>query len=245
MLDFQNQVAIITGAGKKNGIGYETAKKLSQLGATVICIDLSFEECSDEKIIFKTLDVTNPQDVQRLIEDVYHTYGRVDIFVNNAGVSKATKLEQISIHEYDEIFSVNMKGTFLCTQTVIPFMKKNRSGRIINVGSVSAKQGGGYFAGPHYAASKAAVSAFTKAVAKEVAAYNITANIVVPGLIDTGMTTHVLEDLKQRYQLLQNIPIKRFGKVDDVANAILFLASKESSYITAEEIDINGGSYIN
>ena len=244
MFDFKGKVAIITGAGKENGIGFATAKKLAQFGATVICADLVYPQINADSIIFKTLDVTNLQNVQQVIEDVYHTYGRIDIFVNNAGVSKATKLEHISMQEYHEIFDVNMKRTFLCTQAVIPFMKKSNYGRIINVGSVSAKQGGGYFAGPHYAASKAAVSAFTKAVAKEVASYNITANIVVPGLIDTGMTTEVLEKVDERNRLLQNIPFQRAGNIEDVANAIIFLASKESSYITAEEIDINGGSYI-
>lgn len=243
MLDFRHQVAIITGAGKVNGIGFATAKKLAELGATVICADLTYSKINDT-ITFKTLDVTNQQEIQQLIENVYHTYGRIDIFVNNAGLSKATKLEQISIDEYDEIFDVNMKGTFFCTQTVLPYMKQGNYGRIINVGSVSAKQGGGHFAGPHYAASKAAVSAFTKAVAKEIAPYNITANIVVPGLIETSMTNHVLEKEIQRKQLLQNIPMQRAGTIDDIANTIVFLASKQAAYITAEEIDINGGSYI-
>ena len=243
MFNFQQQVAIITGAGKPDGIGFATAKKLAQLGATVICADLTCSH-TDDTMIFKTVNVTNPYHVQQLIEDVYHTYGRIDIFVNNAGIARATRLEHIKIEEYEEIFDINMKGTFLCTQAVIPFMKKCNYGRIINVGSVSAKQGGGYFAGPHYAASKAAVSAFTKAVAKEVAPYNITANIVIPGLIDTNMTTHVLEGKSNRNQLLQNIPLQRAGTIQDVANAIIFLASNESAYITAEELDINGGSYI-
>ena len=243
MFNFQQQVAIITGAGRSNGIGFATAKKLTQLGATVICADLThLHICAT--MMFKTVDVTNKQHVQQLIEDVYHTYGRINIFVNNAGVSRATPLEQIALKEYEEIFDINMKGTFLCTQAVIPFMKKRNYGRLINIGSVSAKQGGGHFAGPHYAASKAAVSAFTKAVAKEVAPYNITANIVVPGLIDTSMTTHALESIHNRNKLLQNIPLQRAGTIKDVANAIVFLASNESAYITAEELDINGGSYI-
>lgn len=243
MLNFQHEVAIVTGAGKENGIGFATAKKLSELGATVICADLTGRQI-DDTITFKTLDITNQHEIQQFLKDVYHTYGRIDIFVNNAGLSKATKLDQISLEEYDEIFDVNMKGTFFCTQAVVPYMKRQNYGRIINVGSVSAKQGGGHFAGPHYTASKAAVSAFTKAVAKEMAPYNITANLVVPGLIDTDMTNHVLGEENQRNHLLQNIPMKRAGTVDDVANTIVFLASKLSSYITAEEIDINGGSYI-
>lgn len=251
-MDFTKRIALITGAASDKGIGREVASQLSSRGATVILADID-KDGLEKRVKELTrkggsafsikLDVSNHDQVKKQIEKVIEKFGKIDVLVNNAGVTRPTKVLEIQEKEWDFIFDINMKGTFFLTQEVLPHMKNKRYGRIINLGSVSGKRGGGIFGGSHYSAAKAAVSGFTKAVAREMAPYGITVNSVEPGLIGTDITGGLLtDDMKALLEI--DIPVGRVGTVEDVAYTIAFLASEGSSYITGESVDINGGSHI-
>jgi NAD(P)-dependent dehydrogenase (short-subunit alcohol dehydrogenase family) len=175
-----------------------------------------------------------------MVSEVADRWGRIDILVNNAGISTVSRIEHMSETEWDHVLGVNLKGHFLCSQAVIPFLKEQQHGKIINMGSLNAKNGG-VITGGAYASSKGAVHSFTFALSKELAPYGICVNAVAPGPIDTDMIRAYPEE-KMR-SLLGNIPLKRLGSVDEVAKTIVFLASRDADYITGEVIDINGGSW--
>lgn len=251
-MSFNDNVALVTGAASEKGIGFEIARQLSSQGATVILADIDKENLYRrvENIIENggkaygiEMDVSIRPIVKEKITHIIDKFNKIDILVNNAGVTRPTPVLDIDEDEWDFIFSINVKGTFLVTQEVLPHMIKQRYGRIINLGSVSGKRGGGIFGGSHYSAAKAAVTGFTKAVAREMAPYGITVNSVEPGLIDTDITGGLLTKEKKE-ALKRDIPVRRIGTVQDVAHTILFLASEKSSYITGESIDVNGGSHI-
>ncbi|MFD2705765.1 SDR family NAD(P)-dependent oxidoreductase [Salibacterium lacus] len=251
-MNFEGQTALVTGAASKRGIGREIARQISQGGGTVIIADINQEmlenavkDIDQEKgsAYSAVLDVTSEEKVKQSLDELIGKFSKIDILVNNAGITRPTGVLDISEEEWDLIFDVNMKGTFFVTQHLLPHMKENNYGRIVNLSSVSGKRGGGIFGGSHYSAAKAAVTGFSKAVAREMASFGITSNTVAPGLIATDITGGMLTDEKKK-QLENDIPAKRAGTVEDVANAVAFLATKESSYITGEEIDINGGSHI-
>lgn len=253
MMNFENNVALITGAGSKGGIGIEIAKQLSSQGATVILADINEAgvqssvqeiEAHGGKAYPIIVDVANKEQVQQGVKEVTEKFGKIDILVNNAGISRPTRVVEIEEKEWDLVFNVNMKGTFFFTQAVLPSMKQNNYGRIVNVSSVSGKRGGGIFGGSHYSAAKAGVTGFTKAVAREVAGFGITCNSVAPGLVGgTEITGDMLTEEKKA-AIQKEIPVGRVGKVEDIAYSIAFLASEGASYITGEELDINGGSHI-
>lgn len=251
-MNFDNRVALITGAGSEKGIGGEIVRQLSSRGATVVLADIDKEglqkrvnEVTEKggNAYAVELNVTNKQQVKEKIRHIIAKFNKIDILVNNAGVTRPTRILDISEEEWDFIFAVNMKGTFFLTQEVLPHMKEQGYGRIVNLGSVSGKRGGGIFGGSHYSAAKAAVTGFTKAIAREMAPFGITVNSVEPGLIGTEITGGLLTDEKKKL-LISDIPVGRIGTVEDVAYTITFLASEGASYITGEEIDINGGSHI-
>lgn len=252
-MNFETNVAMITGAGSESGIGIGIAKQLSSRGAIVILADINESgiklrvqeiEVAGGKAYPIVLDVTNRGKVQQAVKEIVAKFGKIDILVNNAGISRPTKVTEIEEKEWDLVFNVNMKGTFFLTQAVLPYMKHNSYGRIVNLSSVSGKRGGGIFGGSHYSAAKAGVTGFSKAVAREVAEFGITCNTVAPGLVGgTEITGDMLtEDKKTSVQ--KDIPVGRVGKVEDIAYSIAFLASEGASYITGEELDINGGSHI-
>lgn len=252
-MNFADRIAFITGAGSETGIGMEIAKQLSSRGAKVVLADINesglqagaseIERNGGTAYPLK-LDVTNKANVQQGVKEVIDHFGKIDILVNNAGVSRPTIVTEIPEEEWDLVFAVNMKGVFFLTQAVLPYMKKNEYGRIVNLSSVSGKRGGGIFGGSHYSAAKAGVTGFSKAVAREVAKFGITCNTVAPGMIGgTSITSDSLTE--ERKAAIQNdIPTGRVGKVEDVAYSIAFLASEGAAYITGEELDINGGSHI-
>ena len=252
-MNFQNRVALITGAGSEKGIGKETAKQLSKRGATVILADINEEglelavqdlTSAGGKAFPVKLDVTNKEEIDQRIAELVEKFGKIDILINNAGISRPTRVIDIEEKEWDLVFDINMKGVFFLTQAVLPHMKKEGYGRIVNLSSVSAKRGGGIFGGSHYSAAKAGVTGFTKAVAREMAEFGITCNTVAPGLIGgTDITGDMLTEEKKA-EIKKDIPAGRIGRVDDVANSITFLVSEGASYITGEELDINGGSHI-
>ncbi len=244
----RERIAIVTGAGSEKGIGKAVAFELAKKEATVIIADLNEKGASDVakqlnesgyKAVGRAVDVTSKESINELVKSLKIEFGKIDILINNAGISKPTKILEISEEEWDIMFEINMKGIFQFTQAVLPSMIEKRFGRIVNVSSIAAKQGGGLFGTAHYAATKAGILGFSKAVAREVATLGITVNSVAPGLIDTAITVGMTDETRQ--EINKQIPLNRAGKPEEVAAAIAFLASDEASYITGEEIDVNGG----
>ena len=175
------------------------------------------------------------------------TFGHIDILVLCAGITQAKTILDITLEDWDRIISVNLTGTFNAIKAVIPWMVKHRYGKIVAISSVAAKCGGAIFGGVHYSAAKAGVLGLIKTVALNVAQYGICVNGICPGMIDTDISKGQITDeayKKLREKVKKNTPLKRLGTIQDVANTILFLASEESSYITGEFINVNGGHYI-
>ncbi|MFG6150217.1 SDR family NAD(P)-dependent oxidoreductase [Halobacillus sp. B23F22_1] len=253
-MNFEGRVLLITGAGSEKGIGRETARQVSKRGAAVVLADIDEEglasaqkeisQLNNGKTMTVKLDVTDKRASQQVVEDIIDKFGHIDILVNNAGISRPTSVVDIAEEEWDMVFNINMKGTFFLTQAVLPFMQEAKYGRIINLSSVSGKRGGGIFGGSHYSAAKAAVTGFTKAVAREMAPFGITCNTVAPGLIGGTNITEGKMTSEKEISIIEGIPARRVGVVEDVAYSIAFLASEGASYITGEELDINGGSHI-
>jgi NAD(P)-dependent dehydrogenase (short-subunit alcohol dehydrogenase family) len=251
MFELTNRVAIVTGSGSKKGIGRTIALTLAKQGAAVVIADLNADGIQDTvqaiqeaggKALGVELNVTNKESVDAMVEKVLAEYGRIDILVNNAGISQKVTVEDMTIEDITKVFNVNMFGLFLCSQAVLEQMKKQKFGRIISLSSVSAKRGGGVFGGAHYSASKAAVLGFSKNLAREVAVDGITVNCVAPGLVNTEIWKSLPKE--DADQVIAGIPMGRPGETEEIATTIAFLASEEASYITGEEIDINGGSHM-
>ena len=251
MLDFNGQVVIVTGAGSPKGIGRTIAQTFARQGATVVLTDINQEGVATNAKEIENLggkaygvagNICDKASVDALIADVMEKFGRIDVLVNNAGISQKVTVADMTMADIQRIFSVNMFGLFQITQAVCEVMKKQRYGRIVHLSSVSGKRGGGVFGGAHYSASKAAVLGFSKNLAREVSQYGITTNCVCPGLINTEIWKSL--PAEQAKAVIDGIPMGRPGETQEVANAIVFLASKEASYITGEEIDINGGSHM-
>lgn len=251
MLDFTNQVVLVTGAGSPKGIGRTIAQTFGKQGAKVVICDINQAGCDANVEEMKKMGIeaagyaanlTDPDAVKELVNKIIEKYGRIDVLVNNAGISQKVTVADMTLDDIKRIFSVNMFGLFLITQAVCEVMKKQKYGRIVHLSSVSGKRGGGVFGGAHYSASKAAVLGFSKNLAREVSQYGITTNCVCPGLINTEIWKSMPKE--QADAVIAGIPMGRPGETQEVANAIVFLASKEASYITGEEIDINGGSHM-
>ncbi|WP_280243494.1 SDR family NAD(P)-dependent oxidoreductase [Nocardia abscessus] len=246
------KVAIVTGCASQVGIGFATATRLATEGWSVALIDCAADPLREAAAVIASqndvdtlplvCDVTSADDVNRTVDLALKHFGRLDALVNNAGITAPTRFADITEAEWERIFAVDIKGVFLMTRAALPRMREQRYGRIVNVSSVAAKRGGGIVGGVHYAAAKAAVLGFTKALAREVAAEGITCNAVAPGLIDTEIAGGLAEERRQA--LIADIPVGRLGRKEEVAAAITFLCSDGASYITGEEIDINGGSHI-
>lgn len=240
-----NKVAFITGATR--GIGRQIAITLAKEGFD-IAINYRKENedlietkkmVEDQKVKCFTVqgDVSSFEDSERMVKDIIEEFNHIDILVNNAGITKDMLLMRMKKEDFESVIGVNLVGTFNITKNVIPYMMKNRSGRIINVSSVVGISGN---AGQtNYSSSKAGIIGFTKSLAKEVGSRNILVNAVAPGFIETQMTDVLKEEVKE--EISKTIPLKRMGTVEDVANVVKFLASKDSSYITGQVINIDGG----
>ena len=249
---FKGKVAIVTGAGSKIGIGQASALAFAREGAAVVVTDVDLQgaertahsigQLGVQSLAVK-VDVTNPQEVESLVEKTLNAFGRIDILVNNAGITQPIRVLDTTVEDWDRVLAVNLKGTFLCSKAVLPTMIAQKFGRIVNLSSVSAKRGGGVYGGAHYSAAKAGILGFSKALAREVAEFGITVNSVTPGLIATDIRGG-LEAPGRQLELSKDIPCKRMGTPQEVAASIAFLASDEAGYITGEEIDINGGSHM-
>ena len=235
-----NQVAIVTGAAQ--GMGAAIASRFAAEGASVVVSDINGEKAMQvaEKIrgLAIQTDVTQEEQVDAMVKETIDRYGTVSILVNNAGILRPTRIDYVTKAEWDAVLDVNLNGTFLCSKAVLPIMKQNQFGRIINMSS-SAGRSVSTLGGVHYTAAKAGVLGFTRAMAKEVAPFGITVNAVCPGLINTEMVRS--ECTPERVRAYEaSFPIPRIGTPEEVARLVLFLAS-DASYITGASIDINGG----
>lgn len=240
----QNQVAVVTGAGR--GIGRAIALKFASEGADVACVSRTFENA--EKVASEiralgrkawayAIDVADTNAVNTAADKILADASRADILVNNAGITRDGLLMRMSDEDWDVVINTNLKGAFAFTRAFSRVFIKQRSGRIINVASVIGLIGN---AGQcNYAASKAALIGFTKSAAREMASRTITVNALAPGFIETDMTAVLNDELKAK--LLEQIPMKSFGKADDIANAALFLASPAARYITGQVLTVDGG----
>lgn len=251
MLDFAGQVVIVTGAGSPKGIGRVIARTFARQGAQLIIADMNKEGTDETVQIIQdeggkadgvVLDVTSKESVDAMVDYIMKKYGRIDVLVNNAGISQKVTVADMTLADMERIFKVNMFGLFLVTQACMKPMVAAKYGRIVNLSSVSAKRGGGIFGGAHYSAAKAGVLAFSKNLSREISKDGVTINSVCPGLINTEIWKSLDKELVEK--ILDDIPMKRPGETQEVADTIVFLASKEASYITGEEIDINGGSHM-
>lgn len=244
---FKGQIAVITGGTR--GIGKSIAQHFAKNGADIVVCGRNPQAAAETaesllsygvKSVGLRLDVSNSQEVKETFDKIISDFKKVDILINNAGITKDGLLMRMSEEAWDEVLDINLKGCFLCTKAVIPEMARQRYGRIVNITSVA-----GFMGNPgqaNYSASKAGIVGFTKTVAREYASRGITVNAVAPGFIETAMTEVLSEKIKEEMKKI--IPLGRFGKVEDIANAVLFLALPESGYITGQTIHVNGGMYM-
>jgi 3-oxoacyl-[acyl-carrier protein] reductase len=243
-LDLKDKVAIVTGSAR--GIGKGIAEKLAQAGAKVVISDINTElaEATAKEIAalgVETLavacNVTKKEDVDNLMSQTKEKFGSIDILVNNAGITKDGLFVRMKEEDWDLVLNINLKGTFLCAQAAGTIMMKQRKGKIINIASVSGIFGNAGQA--NYASSKAGVIGLTKVIARELAGRNVNCNAIAPGFIQTDMTDKLSDEIKQNVE--QQIPFKKMGSVDDIANTALFLAAEESNYMTGQVLSVCGG----
>ena len=242
MIDLKGKTAIVTGASR--GIGKAIAEKLFEAGATVILIARNEEKLKQlsEKLNnspYFPLDITDRERVVQTFKEIQKNY-TIDILVNNAGITRDNILMMMKEEEIDSVIDTNLKSVFFITKQVLRKMLKQRSGRIINITSVIGLMGNP--GQSNYAASKAGIIGFTKSLAKEIGSRNITVNAIAPGFIETDMTKDLPEE--NRKAMLETIPLKRTGTPEDIANAVLFLASDLASYITGTVLNVSGGMYV-
>jgi 3-oxoacyl-[acyl-carrier protein] reductase len=240
-MTFEGKTAIVTGGAR--GIGLEIAKQLAAGGARVVLVDVLAEdlkkaagELGPDTLTY-AVDVTDETAVEKMIDEVAETCGRIDILINNAGITRDDLLLRMTQDEWDAVLNVNLKGTFLMTKHAAKYMVRQRGGRIVNLASVSGLVGNPGQA--NYSASKAGVVGFTKTVARELARRNVCCNAVAPGFIKTRMTDVLPEKAKER--ALSAIPLGRMGTPNEVAAAVVFLAGDAASYITGQVLPVDGG----
>jgi NAD(P)-dependent dehydrogenase (short-subunit alcohol dehydrogenase family) len=243
------EVAVVTGGASERGIGQAIARLFAEQGARVAVLDIDGPGArkmgnnlgADHRGY--RCDVTKQSEIDSVFTQVAGDLGPPSILVNNAGITQPRRVAEITEDEYDAVLNVNLRGTLLCSQAVLPYMRKLRQGSIICISSVSAKRGGGIFGGPHYCAAKAGILGLARAMARELGPEGIRVNAIAPGLIDTDITKGKLTP-EQKAEILNTIPLGRLGLPIDVARACLFFASSLSQYVTGEVMDVNGGMYI-
>jgi 3-oxoacyl-[acyl-carrier protein] reductase len=243
-MDLSSRVALVTGASQ--GIGRACALRLAKDGASVAVAARNHEKLNDlvreinalgGKSSAFVVDVADEEQIKTVIKSVLAEFGKIDILVNNAGITRDQLVMRMKRTDWDSVLSTNLTSAYLCIQQVIPSMLKQRWGRIINITSIFGQMGQAGQA--NYAASKAGLIGLTMAIAREVGSRNITCNAVAPGFIETAMTAALSDDFKK--EALRLIPLSRIGTPQDVAAAVAFLASEQSSYITGHVLSVNGG----
>lgn len=249
MIDLSDKVVLITGGSR--GIGAACVRLFSKAGANVAFTFKSDKDAAEEiiteinlpnKIVQYQLDLESELDINQKVTQIVSDFGKIDILVNNAGIWKYGEADKMNLKEWEETIKINLTGVFLITKAVIPFMKKNRYGRIINISSTAGQRGEAYHS--HYAAAKGAVISFTKSLAVELADYNITTNAVAPGWVETDMSKDVFSDRDYKETVRRTIPVGRIAVPEDIAGPVLFLASDLSRYINGEIVNVNGGSIL-
>ena len=244
-----DKVCIITGSSR--GIGKGIATAFAKEGANIVINFRSQEDAAketaeeivekyDAEVEIVKADVSKEEEVVEIVERTRKRFGTVDILVNNAGVHKDSVVWKMDKNVWEEVISTNLTGIFLCTKHVVPIMREKSWGRIVNISSVAGQIG--LFGAGNYSASKSGLFGFTKTVAREVANRNITVNCVAFGYIEAGMNLRLPEEIRQK--VLQEIPMRRFGKVEEASGPIVFLCTDEAAYITGQIIHINGGYYM-
>ncbi len=243
------KVAIVSGAASPRGIGLATARLFARHGAKVAILDLDENAAAEAAASIGpghrgyACNVADLESCKAAAGRVLADFGKIDILINNAGITQAAKVMDIDPAGWDRILDVNLRGVLYLSQAVLPQMKKQKSGSIACMSSVSAQRGGGILGGPHYSAAKAGVLGLAKAMAREVGPEGIRVNCVTPGLIQTDISAGKITDEKKA-EIASSVPLNRLGLADDVAGAYLFLASDLSAYITGAVIDVNGGMLI-
>jgi len=246
-MKLKDKVALVTGAGR--GIGEAIALALAREGAHIVVNDFDFSsaqetarkiEALERRTLVDGADIADRNQVEALFGRIKETFHRLDILVNNAGITRDGMLLKLTEAQWDQVMAVNLKGVFNCTQLAAAMMSEQGSGKIVNLSSASAQMGN--IGQVNYAASKAGVIGMTKTLSKELARFNINVNAVAPGFILTPMTAEVPD--KVRDHLIKGIPLGRAGTPQDVANAVCFLVSEDSAYITGQVISCNGGMVV-
>ena len=246
-MKLKGRVALITGAAQ--GIGKSIALLLAQNGADIVVSDINLERAEETAKEIESIgsqamaikvDVANLKNVEQMVEAILEKFGKIDILVNNAGITRDKLILRMTEEDWDAVLNVNLKGTFNCTKVVVRHMAKQRSGKIVSIASVVGEMGNAGQA--NYSASKAGVIGLTKTIAREFAQRRINVNAIAPGYIETPMTEILPEKVKEELKSL--IPMERLGKPEDVAEAVLFLVSEESNYITGQVLNVNGGIYM-
>jgi len=245
-MDFSKKVVLITGAAR--GIGKTVAETFLQYDATVILNDVNEDSLIETKNEFSSqkgkcdtvvADTSKPDEVERMYADIANKYGRLDVLVNNAGITRDGFLHKLSLEQWQKVIDVNLTGVFLCLQGAARMMKAQNSGRIVNISSAAWN---GNMGQANYSASKAGVVGLTRTAAKELARANILVNAIAPGIIDTDMIKTVPDDVLKT--LLKSVPLGRPGKTAELANLVLFLSSDLCTYITGQTINIDGGWFM-
>lgn len=243
-MNLKGQVAIVTGGAR--GIGKAISQCLAQDGAHLVIPDVNLGEAEqtadalatpERRCLAMEVNVTEGKSVAEMADRAVREFGRIDILINNAGITRDSLLLRMKEEDWELVMNVNLKGAFYCTKSVLSSMSKQRSGRIVNIASIVGVMGNAGQA--NYAASKAALIGFTKSVAREYASRGITVNAVAPGFIDTAMTQNLSVEVREG--LMKQIPLGRLGTPRDIAHAVRFLVSDEADYITGHVLHVNGG----
>lgn len=250
IIDLENQVAIITGGSR--GIGAATALMLAKAGAHIIITYASNEKAAKEvqeeiagmgrKCVAIRANVSKPKNAKRVVEKAIQKFGQVDILVNNAGIWTHGEMGKMTEEIWKETMEINLDGAFHMINAVVPYMKRRRFGKIINISSTAGQRGEAYHS--HYAASKGALISLTKSLSTELGSYNINVNSVAPGWVNTDMSSEALRNSKFMEEVVKGIPLGRIPTGEDIAGPIAFLASDLARHITGEILNVNGGSVL-